>query len=177
MELSPFICTWMSATLFMDHVLMIALSDFWTSRKQNVGVSFSKLSKGEEKLLMEKSKLVSRWGPQFLHKGITGTCVFVQVFQFPSFLQPAFSILKLFGKYCNSYSSQIFSVSEFEWTFSAFTNSVTFLCLTHLQWLLIYGGLVQWGVDFSIWTGDEQQDICEISVLTEKRIPEAVRVK
>lgn len=40
--------------------------------------------------------------------------------------------------------------------------------------MLIYGGHLQWGVDFIILIDDEQQDISEISVLTEKRVPEAI---
>lgn len=40
--------------------------------------------------------------------------------------------------------------------------------------MLIYSGLLQWGVDFSILIDDEQQDISEISVLTEKRVPEPI---
>lgn len=40
--------------------------------------------------------------------------------------------------------------------------------------MLIYGGLLQWGVHFSILIDDEQQDISEISVVTKKRVPEAI---
>lgn len=41
-------------------MLMIYLSVFWKERKQDIGDSFPKLSKEEEKLLMEKGKLISR---------------------------------------------------------------------------------------------------------------------
>lgn len=46
--------------------------------------------------------------------------------------------------------------------------------LPHSLTMLIYSGLLQWGVDFSILIDDEQQDISEISVLTEKRVPEPI---
>lgn len=39
--------------------------------------------------------------------------------------------------------------------------------------MLIYGDL-QWGVDFSILIDDGQQDISDTSMLTEKRVPEAL---
>lgn len=51
-------------------------------------------------------------------------------------------------------------------------KSVTFF-LPHSLTMLIYGDL-QWGVDFSILIDDGQQDISDTSMLTEKRVPEAL---
>lgn len=52
-------------------------------------------------------------------------------------------------------------------------KSVTFF-LPHSLTMLIYGDLLKWGVDFRILIGDGQQDISDTSMLTEKRVPEAL---